>query len=181
MPFSSKTGKHEIGTWFAQNADSVNRILDVGAGSGTYPKLIKTDFNCCTSASWVGVEAWEPYISQYKLPELYDNIIHSDIRVIDWGAIGTFDVAIAGDILEHMTKEEAIKLVDDLLRISTILIISIPIVYMPQDAYKGNPYEIHVKPDWSHEEVMETWGANIVNHHVRSKASKVGVYWISKR
>lgn len=181
MPFSSKTGKHEIGTWFLQNTESITSILDVGAGSGTYPKLIKSDFDCCKTANWVGVEAWEPYIAQYKLPELYNDIIHTDVRTINWNSIGNFDVAIAGDILEHMTKEEAIALVDNLLSVSKTLIISIPIVYMPQEAYKGNPFEIHVKPDWSHPEVMETWGEYITSHHVRSKVSKVGVYWMSKR
>jgi len=181
MPYSLTTGKPETGDWFLQNNDNITRVLDIGAGSGTYPKLIKDEYNTCKSAEWVGVEAWDTYITEFQLTELYDTVINMDARLIDWDSLGRFDVAIAGDVLEHMSKEEAVVLVDNLLNISKTLIISIPIVYMPQDEYEGNPFEIHVKPDWSHTEVIETWGDNITKWFVKSKASKVGVYWMSKR
>lgn len=181
MPYSLATGKPETGNWFLQNSESISRVLDIGAGSGTYPKLIKHEYDTCKSAEWVGVEAWDNYITEFNLPALYDTVINMDARLIDWNSLGEFDVAIAGDVLEHMTKDEAVALVDNILNISKTLIISIPIVYMPQDEYEGNPFEIHIKPDWSHAEVMETWGDLITKSFVKSKASKVGVYWISKR
>ena len=30
-------------------------------------------------------------------------------------------------------------------------------VHYPQDAFEGNHFEIHVKDDWSHEEMMDTF------------------------
>jgi hypothetical protein len=75
----------------------------------------------------------------------------------------------AGDVLEHITKEEAIKVVDDLLKVAKRIIVSIPIVHFPQGEEEGNPYEAHVKDDWSHTEMLETfpqikrsWTGNII-------------------
>ena len=41
MPTSSFFGKQETLGWFRKHEDSIRRILDIGAGSGTYPNLIK--------------------------------------------------------------------------------------------------------------------------------------------
>jgi hypothetical protein len=50
-------------------------------------------------------------------------------------------------------------------------------VYLPQGADHGNQYEIHVKPDWSDEEVRESF-PNIVEHHVEGI---IGVYLLQGR
>lgn len=180
MPYSSRAGKLEILKWFQDNESNITRILDIGVGSGTYAKLLKNN-NVCVNTEIIGIEAWKPYIEQFALDLLYTKIINQDVRSISWKDLGNFDVAIAGDVLEHMTKEEAIELVKKILEISETIIISIPIVYMPQDEYEGNPFEVHVKPDWSHEEVLETWGDNIKNSFIGLKRNhpRIGVYWLS--
>ncbi len=179
MPFSSRVGKLETLKWFQDNEPHITRILDIGVGSGTYAKLLKNN-NVCTGAEFIGIEAWEPYIEQFGLTSLYNQIINQDVRQISWRELGNFDVSIAGDVLEHVTKEEAISIVDQVLEISKTLIISIPVVHMPQDAYEGNPFEIHVKPDWSHEEVLSTWPTYIKNSYRKSRKAPVAVYWLSK-
>jgi hypothetical protein len=40
MGTSSKQGKSETVIWVEKNKDSINNILDIGAGSGTYYKLL---------------------------------------------------------------------------------------------------------------------------------------------
>ena len=37
----------------------------------------------------------------------------------------------------------------------------------------------HGKPDWSHDEVMSTWGTKIKNFYLKSSISKLAVYWLS--
>jgi hypothetical protein len=64
---------------------------------------------------------------------------------------------IAGDVLEHMTKEEALTVISNLLPRCKYFIISIPIIKWPQDAVNGNPFEIHVKDDWSDKEALESF------------------------
>ena len=75
-----------------------------------------------------------------------------------------------------MTKEESIAVVDNVLTYCKHVIISIPIVYMPQGAFENNPYEIHIKDDWSDEEVKSTFS------YIKDSAavSKIGVYYLRK-
>ena len=95
MPTSSHFGKTETVKWFKDNEHNITRILDIGAGSGTYPKLIK-GAGICKDAEWVGVEVWEPYINQFNLTSLYSKIVVEDARKINWSALGRFTVASAG-------------------------------------------------------------------------------------
>jgi predicted TPR repeat methyltransferase len=181
MPVSSKLGKKEIVEWISLNKNEISKILDIGVGSGIYAKLLRNN-KIINDITIVGVEIWKPYISKFNLNELYDTIIQEDARKIDYTKLGRFDLTFAGDVLEHMTKEEAINLVENILSISKTLIISIPIIYMPQDEYEGNPYEIHVKPDWSDEEVKECWNHYIKKSYIGYKKTspRIGVYWLQK-
>ena len=180
MPYSLKGGKEQTAAWFRENAGSINRVLDIGPGSGTYARLIK-QHGLAQTAHWTGVEIWKPYIERYQLDQLYDRILNQDARTLNWQQLGNFDVTIAGDVLEHMTKSEAEALVNNILQHSRTLIVSIPICHMPQDDHAyDNPYEAHVKDDWSHDEVMETWGHNITTFWRKSVKSKLAVYWMQR-
>jgi len=180
MGISVEIGKPQTLEWFVNNQTSIGRILDIGAGSGTYINLIKLKNNICIDAEWVAIEAWKPYIDKFDLESKYNTVINKDARKLNWNELGKFDVAIAGDVLEHMTKEEAILLVEQIIENCKTLIISIPITHLPQDEINGNPFEVHVKDNWCHEEVLETWSQYIKNSWRKSKKSMIGVYWLSK-
>lgn len=176
MPSSSANGKKWIGEQLTNivSMGNVAQILDIGAGQGTY----RTQFcNEITDAIWTAVEVWQPYVDQYNLNKLYDQVIVQDARTVDYASLPRSDIAFAGDVLEHMTKEQSIALVNTILQNSRCLIASIPIVYMPQGEHEGNPYEEHVKPDWSNREVYETFGTWIVNAAVDQE---IGVYVMSQ-
>lgn len=174
MPHSSKVGKQETIDW-VRDLQNINHILDIGAGSGTYYKLFSKS-NLLPTANWTAVEAWEPNIELYKLKDLYNTVIQEDVRLIDWKKFKHIDLTIMGDVLEHMTKEESISVVDNVMKISRYGIISIPVKHWPQDAIGGNPFEIHVKDDWSHDEVMDTFGKYIK----KFRAKKIGVYLLTR-
>ena len=180
MSYSLKSGKEQTLAWFVNNQDSINTVVDIGPGSGTYISLIKEQAGCCVNAHWIGVEIWAPYIEQFRLRERYNTVINADVRTVDWQQLNP-DVVIAGDVLEHMTKADAVALVDQILSVAKTLIVSIPIRHMPQDehAYE-NPHEAHIKDDWSHDEVMSTWGHYIKDSYRKSAKSKLGVYWMSR-
>jgi 2-polyprenyl-3-methyl-5-hydroxy-6-metoxy-1,4-benzoquinol methylase len=177
MGTSVSSGKSQILEWFRENENRVKTVVDIGAGSGTYIKLIKEDSKCCTNACWIGIEAWQPYIDKFTLIDRYHQIINQDVRTVNWSELSP-TVIIAGDVLEHMSKKDAIELVEKILTPETTLIISIPIRHMPQDAINGNPFEVHVKDDWTHEEVMDTWQKYIYHSYRKSPKSKIGVYWL---
>ena len=158
MPSSSKEGKAQTVEWVREFTSPIKRVLDLGTGEGTYSRLFRgSDIVNLNNSYWIGVEAWTPYIEKFDLISKYDEIINEDIRKIDYKALSPIDLTFAGDVLEHVTKEESIEIVNNVLSICPSLIISIPIVHYPQDAYEGNHFEIHVKDDWSHEEMMDTF------------------------
>tara|TARA_R110000868_G_scaffold102492_9_gene282210 strand:+ start:88 stop:1659 length:1572 start_codon:yes stop_codon:yes gene_type:complete len=147
MPFSSDSGKTAIKRLIQRINPPTG--VDVGCGSGTYAKLFP-------DIAWTGIEVWKPYVSEYGLRDLYDDLVLDDIR--KWKPTAHWPVVMLGDILEHMTADEAVKVVKKLKKCSDYLIISIPIGYYPQDEYGGNPYEKHVVDNWSDEMVREAFG-----------------------
>lgn len=169
MPTSSKEGKQEIVEW-CRNLKNINLILDIGAGKGTYINLLKKR-KLFREAHWTGIEAWAPYVTQYNLNEVYDTLINNDVRKVDFNNLH-FDLIFMGDVLEHMTKDEAILLVNVLSKISKYCIISIPIVHYPQDEIFNNPFEKHIKDDWSHTEVIDSF-PNIVKTF---QGAEIGCY-----
>ena len=161
MPVSSESGKAEIKRIVSRIKHEA--MLDIGCGCGTYAKMFP-------EADWTGVEIWEPYVEKYGLKSLYRQLYVEDART--WTPTEYYDVAFAGDVLEHMTADEAAELLQKLRLCAEVVIVSIPIGKWPQGVHEGNPYETHVKDDWSDEDVRRILGeprwSKIVN--------EIGVY-----
>lgn len=179
MPVSSENGKSYIKELISNLQPK--RILDIGCGCGTYARLFP-DIEC------VGVEIWEPYVDQFGLRNLYKTLIVADARSVDYSTLGHFDVAIAGDVLEHMTAVEAKILLNKLREVADNVIVSIPLGHHPQGEVDGNVYEAHVE-DWSDEKVRAIFGPcnessvnefNGVYVYSKPKKLKICVYTISK-
>ena len=149
MPTSSQNGKAHIKR--IVGALKHDRMLDIGCGEGTYAKLFPY-------ADWTGIEVWEPYVEAYGLKSLYSKLIIADARTHVFEPEDRFDIAFAGDVLEHMTQEEAKDLLGRLRQVADTVIASIPIGYYPQDEYAGNPYERHIVDNWTDARVKEVFG-----------------------
>jgi cyclopropane fatty-acyl-phospholipid synthase-like methyltransferase len=165
MPYSDSANK----PWTVEKIKEINpkTVLDVGAGAGVYLDLIREHLG--DEVYVEAVEVWEPYIKEFNLEKRYGAVWNKDVR--DWETF-PYDLVIFGDVLEHMTKEDAIKLWDKVSKSARYAIISIPIIHYPQGHEHGNPYEEHVKDDWSSQEVLETF-----SHIVESREFDVtGVY-----
>lgn len=175
MPSSSDYGKlYTMALLPAlHRARPFGAVVDVGCGEGTYRKLLGPHF---PGARWTGIEVWEPYVDSFGLRTLYDRFILSDARSVEYNRLGPIDLAIFGDMLEHMTKEDAVALVHKVLDIAKMVLISIPVVDYPQDEAGDNPYERHVKEDWDHYEVMSSFAgvsAFMIHDHI-------GVYVLTR-
>jgi len=169
MPYSSVSGKawsERIIKRLIRNCTN-NSILDIGAGAGNYSDLLKPKLS---TTEFTALEVWKPYISQFNLESKYAQIIKEDVR--KFTPEKTYGITLLGDILEHMTKEEAIEVYNRLLQFSEFILISIPIIDYPQDEYLGNPYEKHVKDNWSHDEVMNSFD----NITLSCIENEIGVY-----
>jgi predicted TPR repeat methyltransferase len=126
-------------------------VLDVGAGAGVYGKMARS---LPSVIRLDAIEIWEPYINKFALPYIYDTIYKADAREHE---DFDYDVVIFGDVLEHMTREEAVALYDKARAQARAVIFSIPIIHLPQGPYEGNPYETHVEEDWTHDEIIATF------------------------
>ena len=130
----------------------VKSILDIGAGEGTYYNLFKPLF---PKAMFIGIEAWPPYAKKFNLAKKYDLLMLEDIRKcpIVWGC----DIVVFGDVLEHMCRSQAIALYAQYREVSRYIVISLPIIHYEQGEVNNNHYEVHVVPDWTHEDVLKSF------------------------
>lgn len=149
------TSHPETKRWVASRVmrAKARRVLDVGAGAGNWlDALRRVGYRGQVHA----LEVWAPYIEEFRLASRYDEVRELDARELTEDDFAAYDVVILGDVLEHMTKPEAQQLWAraGAARHSAI---AIPIVHYCQGALNGNPYEEHVKPDWTHEEVLESF------------------------
>lgn len=127
-------------------------FLDIGAGAGSWKEAVNPWF---LDSKWIALEAWKPYVDRFCLWERYKMVIEGDAREKPFPQV---DVVIMGDVLEHMTKEEALDVWIKARNSSwQATILSIPVIHYPQGHVHDNPYQEHVKDDWTHEEVMDTF------------------------
>jgi len=134
-----------------------DKILDVGCGAGTYTRMFP-------QSSWTAIEIWEPYVDRHSLKSLYDEIIIEDVRLLDFSKLPRFDVAIAGDVLEHMTAEEALDVFNKLRSVANIVVISMPVIYFPYKPVFGNPYQEHIVDDWDDKKIRKAFGEPTWGH-----------------
>jgi methionine biosynthesis protein MetW len=71
------------------------RVLDLGCASGALGAALRA-----RGAEVVGVERDPAYAARAR--ERLDDVIEADIETLDPAQLGTFDVLIAGDVLEHL-------------------------------------------------------------------------------
>ncbi|MFZ4764853.1 MAG: class I SAM-dependent methyltransferase [Roseimicrobium sp.] len=125
------------------------RVLDVGIGTGSYGFMTRQFFDIglerLNPADWQlvidGVELFEPYrnpIWAYA----YNNVMMGDIRDL-LPTLGSYDVILCNDVLEHFPLEESQELVRNLLQKAPVVIATTPSWEMPQGAWGGNEAETH--------------------------------------
>jgi hypothetical protein len=143
MPSSNPEGKDIIKKWFDARND-IKTIVDLGPGEGTYPTLLGMSHYV-----WKGVEIWGPYVKKYALDEVYDEIRIGDIRYMEFPE---GDCCIAGDVLEHLPKEDMIKTFKRIDAQFPHVVLSIPVNHECKDVVDGNWFEKHLSI-WSLEDL----------------------------
>lgn len=138
MPSSRNIFKSEVkfflNEYFSQN--NITKILDVGPGEGTYSKLLPNH-------NLDAVEVFERYVSDYNLRDLYNEVFVDNIINFDYSG---YQFIILGDILEHLSIEDGIKLITSMDEQGIKCLVAVPFM-QPQGVWGGNTYEIHLQPD----------------------------------
>ena len=127
-------GKANICSWIRNEFPTDATVLDVGACDGKWKALLPEYGNMDA------VEAFEPNLKNLGA---YRNVFHADIREFEYDH---YDLIIFGDIVEHLTPEQAKAMLDYAKPRCKDMVIAVPFLYR-QGAIYGNPYEVHIQDD----------------------------------
>ena len=123
-------------------------ILDLGCGSNSpisqVPGITYS----------IGVDIYKPALDESKGKGIHSEYILSDITKVEFKK-NSFDAVICLAVLEYLPKEEGLKLIKKMENWARKkIIIAVPNGYQYQDAYDGNPYQVH-RSSWSVKEFKE--------------------------
>lgn len=135
-------------------------VLDVGAGFGRWGIAMREFLEVWSGrvmpSEWrlrvEGIEGHAPSLQPYH--EVFYNRIHIVDARDHFAAPGDpFDLAVLGDVVEHLSKPDAIALLRAALERAEFVLLNIPLgADWPQDALYGNELERH-RSTWEFEEL----------------------------
>lgn len=140
-------GKREVVLWTWENFREGDTALDVGACTGLWYELLgqylKMD----------AVEIFVPNVVINDLPNKYNQVIIGDIKdyKYDW-----YDLIIFGDVIEHMTVEDAQAVLAYAYPRCKDMVIAVPYQYKQDEIY-GNQWEKHIQDDLTPELFAERY------------------------
>lgn len=148
MAYSYSYYKQEVRNYLINMFDSKSKVLDVGAGEGTYYELLKDHFKLIDA-----VEVFKPNIIKYNLKRKYHKVYNINIKDFKYEY---YDLIIFGDIIEHLEVEEAQKVLEYAYNHCKDMIVAVP-YELEQGIEDNNIYEIHKQADLTHEIVLERY------------------------
>ena len=142
---------------FEKNPSS---ILDIGVGFGKIGFLAReyTDVRLGRYFDWKtridGIEIYEKYITKLQR-EIYNNIYIGDaIHILP--TLSHYDMIICSDMLEHLTYDDGVSLLDLIKDKSKFAMIATPVRVLQQGELYGNIHEKHIS-SWP-KETLSKWG-----------------------
>jgi SAM-dependent methyltransferase len=136
---------------------SCQTLLDVGCGANSPIKRFSGKLQYS-----VGVDIFEPSVIVSQGAN-----IHTEYRVMDTLQIGShfqersFDCVLASDLIEHLSKEDGLRLIAMMEKIARKkVIIFTPNGFLPQSEYGGNRFQVHLS-GWGVEE-MRCMGYRVI-------------------
>jgi len=138
-----------------QALENCDNVLDVGCG-------------CSMNMRWlgvkhpVGIEAHQPSCEKARKQNTHDELVHGDVCALDqYFQPGQFDACIALDVIEHLTKEDGIKLIEQMERIAKHKVIFLtPSGFLPQHSFDNNDLQEHLS-GWEASE-MQARGYKVI-------------------
>jgi len=151
MPFSSGRFDGSVGRFIrAAYPERGTCILDVGAGQGRYRSLL-SDY-----PNMFACDVFAPYAERYDYKGRYAGHWIGSIVDIDPEALETFDLAILGDVLEHLEPSDAQWVLARMEAANCAAVVVVPFSYH-QEGTEENPHEEHLQPDLTREVMQERY------------------------
>jgi hypothetical protein len=178
MPMSYAEGKDWSLERFKRHLPDT--VCDVGPGEGTYARLFRPVHE---GVWWTAVEIHRPYVKKYRLNstktrKMYDEIHVEDARQSE-DHLFYRDLVIFGDVLEHVERDDAVALLQRAEAAGAWnILVSLPIVDLPQGEVDGNPHEAHLH-QWDADD-MDAVMADLGGKVESFKGSTLGCWWWSR-
>ena len=120
---------------------SCETLLEVGCGSRSPIRRFSRNLQYS-----VGIDCYAPVIIESRRAA-----IHNEYKILDALEIGevfakkSFDCVLASDLIEHLSKEDGLKLIAMMEAIARKkVIIFTPNGFLPQNEYAGNEFQAHL-------------------------------------
>lgn len=140
-------GKEMIRDIIRRDLPKGSTALDVGACDGAYFELLHDHL------IMDAVEVWAPNVEQYNLTGRYREVFVKNIKDVSYDY---YDLVIFGDVIEHMTVEDAQSVLEYAKQHSREIIVAVPYQYK-QGALYGNPFERHIQDDLTEDVFLERY------------------------
>jgi len=123
-------------------------LLDVGCGSDSPIKAFSRKITA------TGVDGYHPSIEKSRNQQIHDNYVECDIRELGKQfSPHSYDTVLASDVIEHLTKEDGLKIISAMENIArNQVILFTPNGFLPQGRYDENDYQVH-KSGWTASEL----------------------------
>jgi SAM-dependent methyltransferase len=120
--------------------ENSNVIVDLSCGTGyTFGMLKAIDYKGKIGGYSIGMDIFLTYLRKAK--HVYDDVVLCDIRYLP---IRKAELALLFGVLEHLEKEEGMKLLDELKRVCDGIVLLCPFGWHPlHPELDRNPYQKH--------------------------------------
>lgn len=113
-------------------------VLDVGCGARSPLRHVPKHFHA------EGVDAFGPAIAAAQAEQIHDDYHRQSVTDLDFPP-KSFDAVIALDLIEHLAREDGLRLLEQMEQIARKrVIIFTPNGPVDQDPYDGNPWQRHL-------------------------------------
>tara|TARA_Y100000389_G_scaffold204994_1_gene261750 strand:- start:13279 stop:13908 length:630 start_codon:yes stop_codon:yes gene_type:complete len=151
MPVSTCIFKEQTIEYITKYINTESNIIDIGAGAGTYyNRLYPLGYKNIDA-----VEVFEEYILKFNLKDKYNNVFYQNVISLDID-LKKYQLAIFGDIIEHMSYVDAITTLSKFNNDCEDVIVGVPF-NAEQEAEFDNQYEIHIQYDLSNEKFLSLY------------------------
>lgn len=172
MPHSYHFGKTEAIEFIRKNTTKESKILDVGPGVGTYADYLKP-FDYFID----GLEIYDGYVEAYNLKNKYNRILVGNIVDFD---TSEYDFIILGDVLEHLTIDDAKQVLDKCKNVLVAVPYMCPqsgVNFYHNEHHLINPYEEHKQADLTplimltrYDSLELVWSNQIYGYYAKLKS-----------
>ncbi len=115
-----------------------DQVLELGCGKNSL--LVRSGI--IKSLKVTGIDIFEPYVKLHNSDGLYESCVLADITKIDF-RLGQFDAVVCMDVLEHIPKEEGVRLLAKMKIWGRKVIITTPNGTVPGIPSDGNVHQEH--------------------------------------